>query len=579
MKQGNAVVDKGSTVVVHPTPGLGDATTIVDALAMLGSSGGSLLLREGTYSITSTITMPDAPVVIKGCGDSTIISLGANVIAAFTIPNSLTARRNYLFEDFLVTGTSVAGQKIWSLQNVDSQGILLVRRVNSSGIQFPVDITAGSGAPDNEPITINLDDCHFIPLAAGTGILINMVNALITVNAYMQRVRFYDIFEDAVTGTLTPNNILAGINILGEDNLFAVGTSCTVGALNLTNSVIYNFGPNPNPTITTEDDNSGLIPSELTGCGGAFVNFAFNGNGTAVDGGNYQACAFTDGAISRFSNVFFFRDPGTAFIITGNGSTFVGNCWFDSSVSTTTLDGSFETIIGNEFRGSAGTATIRLSGSAAVVTGNRFDNATPIPILETLGAENVISNNYYNGPPPTLNATTQTLGDLYHNVPTKGSMFEQTASQTIANSGAETTLFGTGVGGHSLPISYLVPGKSIRIRMSGTIADTGNPTMTVNVKLGSTIVATTGAVNFGSLTGTHSWFIDAIITCRTTGVGGTVFAQGKFEISAASMQGMPSTSPVTVNTTTTLPIDVTFTWGTADPADTITCTNATVEAL
>src|SRR5579871_4469327 len=368
MKQENAVVDRAASLVVHPTPGLGDATTIADAIAMLGAAGGSLLLREGTFAISSSITMPDAPVVIKGCGDSTVISLGANAIIAFTIPNGLTGKRTYLFEDFKVTGTSVAGQKIWSLQDSDSQGILLAKRVNSSGIQDPVDITAGSGAPDNEPITINLDDCHFIPNADGSSILINMANLLITVNAYLQRIRFYNVFEDTVTGTLTRNNILAGINILGEDNLFAVGTSCTVGALNLTNSVIFNFGPNPNPTITTEDDNSGLIPSELTGCGGAFVNFAFNGNGTSVEGGNYQGCAFTDGAISRFNNVFFFRDPGGTFVISGAGSTFVTNCWFDSSVGTFTLDGSFQTISGNQFRGGAGTATIHLSGSNAVVS-------------------------------------------------------------------------------------------------------------------------------------------------------------------------------------------------------------------
>jgi hypothetical protein len=103
MKQANAVPDRAATLVVHPTPGIGDATTIADALAMLPAGGGSLLVREGTYSISATLTMPDKPVMIKGCGDDTIISLGANAIPAFTIPDGLSVRRDYIFENMLVT--------------------------------------------------------------------------------------------------------------------------------------------------------------------------------------------------------------------------------------------------------------------------------------------------------------------------------------------------------------------------------------------------------------------------------------------------------------------------------------------
>ena len=160
-----------------------------------------------------------------------------------------------------------------------------------------------------------------------------------------------------------------------------------------------------------------------------------------------------------------------------------------------------------------------------------------------------------------------------------GSVFVQTASQTVANTVTETTLTATGVGTLTLPANFFVSGKTIRIKASGVVSDTGTPTNTVNIKLGGTTVATTGAVAFSGALSNNAWFIEAEITCRTTGVGGTVFVQGRFDVEPGNFEGMPNTTTDTVNTTTTLLIDVTFTWGTASASNTITCTNLTVEVL
>ncbi len=58
MKQANAVPDRAATLVVHPTPGIGDATTIEDAVAMIAVlGGGEIFLREGAYAPAATITL------------------------------------------------------------------------------------------------------------------------------------------------------------------------------------------------------------------------------------------------------------------------------------------------------------------------------------------------------------------------------------------------------------------------------------------------------------------------------------------------------------------------------------------
>ena len=407
MKRVNAVPDRCATFVVHPTPGIGDATTIQEALDLLPAGGGEIFVREGTYALAATITLPDKPVSIKGVGGAAIISLGASAIPAFTIPNGLAARRDYYFEDLLVTGTSVANQKVWSIEDTNEFGRVHATRVDSIGIQFPIHITAGGST---EPVYALFDDCHFVPLADGSSILVNTpALAGITANVYMNNVRFYDVFEDTITGALTAGGLFAdftGVNIIGQGCAFSIGTGGTMGALNLTGCVIFNFAPIANAVIATADDNFGLIPSELIGCGLSFVNFSFAGNGCHVYGGFCDSCSFTDGAISFFTDCYFFDDlaADTAVII-GTGSTFIENCWFDNAGTDFVLDGNFNTISGNRFQtaGVGLTSIIRTTNGSATISGNRFPNTTVPAILEAGAVStNNIDNNRWNTNPTLL---------------------------------------------------------------------------------------------------------------------------------------------------------------------------------
>ncbi len=160
-----------------------------------------------------------------------------------------------------------------------------------------------------------------------------------------------------------------------------------------------------------------------------------------------------------------------------------------------------------------------------------------------------------------------------------GGIFSQTANGTIANSVAETAISSTGVGTLTLPANFFVAGKSLRISGSGFHGATASPNLTIKIKFGSTVILTTGAIVTGNDTN-GGFSIYAEIACRTTGVSGTVMAQGSYvETSSTSARayGMVNTAATTVNTTTTQTITVTAQWGTANALNTITLTNLDIE--
>ena len=79
--------------------------------------------------------------------------------------------------------------------------------------------------------------------------------------------------------------------------------------------------------------------------------------------------------------------------------------------------------------------------------------------------------------------------------------------------------------------------------------------------------------------------LNFVITCRTAGAtgtvigqGGTIFYQG-LGITSSYVRPLLMTSSATVNTTVSNTFDLTYTWGTAVPGNTITCTNAIFEIL
>lgn len=136
------------------------------------------------------------------------------------------------------------------------------------------------------------------------------------------------------------------------------------------------------------------------------------------------------------------------------------------------------------------------------------------------------------------------------NVVNPRALFVQTATVTIANTVTETSIIGTGVGSMTLAANFLQPGTMLRFTAIGIHTASGNPNVTINVKIGGTTVAT-GTV--ASQTSTNEIAeISVYLTCRTAGAGGTVFLQGTYREWAAGANnsvGLPTTATTSVDTT------------------------------
>jgi hypothetical protein len=166
---------------------------------------------------------------------------------------------------------------------------------------------------------------------------------------------------------------------------------------------------------------------------------------------------------------------------------------------------------------------------------------------------------------------------LVASVSTTVAQFGAIASGTVGNTVTETSLIGTVNGSTTLAANAMAVGKTLLILGWGNIGSTLTPTLRIQVKIGGVTVLDTTAAALVAITGTNMWQLTVLITCRTAGAGGTAIAQGIFSyFSAANAQQnqqMVNTGTFAINTTITNLVEVTATWGTADPLNTMTSTN------
>lgn len=151
-------------------------------------------------------------------------------------------------------------------------------------------------------------------------------------------------------------------------------------------------------------------------------------------------------------------------------------------------------------------------------------------------------------------------------------IFYQTQRVTLANSAAETTLLGTGVGSLLLPAGFWIPGATVEFEAWGFYSTTGSPKIEHKIKLNSTVMLDTGLNSAGSASNSQ-FRLRGMLTCITVGATGTIECQGVYETDAGDFPMVNSSGPVVVDTTVDTTIDWTGQWDTASVSDTITSTN------
>lgn len=164
-----------------------------------------------------------------------------------------------------------------------------------------------------------------------------------------------------------------------------------------------------------------------------------------------------------------------------------------------------------------------------------------------------------------------------------GVVFTSTATATVANSTAATSIIGSGVGNSTLPASFFVPGKTVRVTVKGIISITGTPNLTILLKLGSTTICSTGVVAMGGTVSNNAFEMVVDITNRSVGVTGTVMGNGVFTYQKSTLipasHGLVNTAATTIDTTSAQALTVTAEWSAADPANTISGQICTIEVL
>lgn len=132
--RGNEVLqnpDRAGSVIVA-LDGSGDTDDIQDGINLLPSTGGSVLIKDGTYTITAAITFPNDGISLIGSGESTIIYTTANI--KMLSPNNKDWIR---IKDVKIQGND-AGAGQYGIYVEDCNNIVIdsvhIRNVNVDGI-------------------------------------------------------------------------------------------------------------------------------------------------------------------------------------------------------------------------------------------------------------------------------------------------------------------------------------------------------------------------------------------------------------------------------------------------------------
>lgn len=275
--------------------GTADDVEINAAIQALPSTGGEIVILDGTYNITATITMNKQNVVLKGNGPSTILQRNFSS-SSFTNPVLYIYSKNNVICNLAVDGNSETyssdgyGISIFA----DNGKVLSCYLFNNSGSAI-----LASGLNDNNVISSIV--------ATGNNIGINISNG----NGHL------------AVGNICNNNG-TGI-LLGGNSSAVVGNCCNGNSRN----GIYLASCNNSACVgntCNDNDEYGIYIQSASSCNNNIVsgNTAIRGTGTAED---YTGQQYTILATSNTNNNLFSGNNimGKNYVDYGAGNTWANN--------------------------------------------------------------------------------------------------------------------------------------------------------------------------------------------------------------------------------------------------------------
>lgn len=145
----------------------------------------------------------------------------------------------------------------------------------------------------------------------------------------------------------------------------------------------------------------------------------------------------------------------------------------------------------------------------------------------TFGDDDYYDIDYWDG------ATYQTAkikGSVIKSAMGSGGLYSQIVQSATINTTGEQTLIGSGVGSLLVDRDVFQVGDSFHGKIGGKINATGGggrSEITINVKAGSTILASTGVFDLDTATN-GGWELELDFTIATIGASGTICTNGNF---------------------------------------------------
>ena len=222
------------------------------------------------------------------------------------------------------------------------------------------------------------------------------------------------------------------------------------------------------------------------------------------------------------------------------------------------------------------------------IRGDRTLDLSGAFVLFTNGANNILKlnattnditfNNEYTFPTAdgaAMNVLmTDGSGTLSFGVPSPGLYSQTVQSATVTNTTTETTIVGTGVGSLTVPANTFAVGDSYHAKIGGVLSAQNGDDITIRVKSGSTVLATTGALDLEATTN-MAWECEIDFTIATVGASGSICTNGNFAYNrnTGTLEGYVFQDVVTFDTTVDNTLDITVEWAQAKTQDEIYSAN------
>ena len=154
-------------------------------------------------------------------------------------------------------------------------------------------------------------------------------------------------------------------------------------------------------------------------------------------------------------------------------------------------------------------------------------------------------------------------------------LYAQTVqSATVTNTTTETSIIGSGVGGLTVSPNVFQVGDSYHGKVGGVISNQNGDEITIRIKTGTTILATTGLITLERAT-TQGWECELDFTIAAIGSTGTICTNGNFAYNrnTGSLEGFVFQDVQPLDTTVANSLDITVEWNQAKTQDQIYSAN------